>query len=78
MVWTDKRIKLLTELLGNMRLIKVFAWEVRLPRPTFPLFPFSLCAVLLFLLPQLYVVDLSMPGSPSFIFFSRSTLVWTL
>jgi len=33
MVWTDKRAKLLQELLGGMRVIKFFAWEVR------PLFP---------------------------------------
>jgi ABC-type multidrug transport system fused ATPase/permease subunit len=29
MVWTDKRAKLLQELLGGMRIIKFFAWEVR-------------------------------------------------
>lgn len=28
MTWTDKRIKLLTEVMGNMRLVKLFAWEV--------------------------------------------------
>ena len=28
MVWTDKRIKLLQELLSGMRVIKVFTWEV--------------------------------------------------
>jgi ABC-type multidrug transport system fused ATPase/permease subunit len=28
MVWTDKRAKLLQELLGGMRLIKFFAWEI--------------------------------------------------
>ena len=28
MVWTDKRAKLLQELLGGMRVIKFFAWEV--------------------------------------------------
>ncbi|KAF9266173.1 hypothetical protein L218DRAFT_897134 [Marasmius fiardii PR-910] len=28
MVWTDRRISLLQELLGNMRLIKLFAWEL--------------------------------------------------
>lgn len=28
MVWTDKRAKLLQELLGGMRVIKVFGWEV--------------------------------------------------
>ncbi|KAF5367964.1 hypothetical protein D9758_004466 [Tetrapyrgos nigripes] len=27
-VWTDNRISLLQELLGNIRLIKIFAWEV--------------------------------------------------
>jgi hypothetical protein len=27
MVWTDKRAKLLHELLGGMKLIKFFAWE---------------------------------------------------
>lgn len=29
MVFTDKRAKLLQELLGNMRIIKLFSWEVR-------------------------------------------------
>ena len=28
MEWTDKRAKLLQELLGGMKLIKLFAWEV--------------------------------------------------
>ncbi|KAF9510627.1 hypothetical protein BS47DRAFT_1395826 [Hydnum rufescens UP504] len=28
MVWTDKRAKLLQELLGGMRIIKFFAWEI--------------------------------------------------
>jgi len=28
MVWTDKRAKLLQELLGGMRVIKLFGWEV--------------------------------------------------
>lgn len=28
MVWTDKRAKLLQELLGGMKVIKYFAWEV--------------------------------------------------
>jgi hypothetical protein len=28
MVWTGKRVKLLQELLGGMKIIKVFAWEV--------------------------------------------------
>jgi len=28
MVWTDKRAKLLQELLGGMKQIKFFAWEV--------------------------------------------------
>lgn len=28
MVWTDKRVKLLQELLGGMKVIKFFAWEV--------------------------------------------------
>lgn len=28
MVWTDKRAKLLQELLGSMRVIKYFGWEV--------------------------------------------------
>ncbi|KAM0751625.1 P-loop containing nucleoside triphosphate hydrolase protein [Meredithblackwellia eburnea MCA 4105] len=28
MVWTDKRVKLIQELLGGMRVIKFFAWEV--------------------------------------------------
>ena len=27
MVWTDKRAKLLQELLGGMKLLKFFAWE---------------------------------------------------
>ena len=27
MIWTDKRAKLLQELLGGMKLIKFFAWE---------------------------------------------------
>lgn len=27
MVWTDKRAKLLQELLGSMKIIKYFAWE---------------------------------------------------
>lgn len=30
MAWTDKRAKLLQELLGGMRVIKFFAWEVRI------------------------------------------------
>ena len=30
MVWTEKRIKVLQEVLGGMRIIKYFAWEVRL------------------------------------------------
>ncbi len=28
MEWTDKRVKLLQELLGGMKLIRFFAWEV--------------------------------------------------
>jgi ABC-type multidrug transport system fused ATPase/permease subunit len=28
MVWTDKRAKLIQELMGGMRVIKFFAWEV--------------------------------------------------
>jgi ABC-type multidrug transport system fused ATPase/permease subunit len=28
MVWTDKRAKLLQELMGGMRVIKFFTWEV--------------------------------------------------
>jgi len=28
MEWTDKRAKLFQELLGGMKLIKFFAWEV--------------------------------------------------
>lgn len=28
MVWTDKRVKLTQELLGGMRIIKLFAWEI--------------------------------------------------
>lgn len=28
MVWTDKRVKLIQELLGGMRVIKFFAWEI--------------------------------------------------
>ena len=28
MLWTDKRAKLLQELLGGMKIIKFFAWEV--------------------------------------------------
>ncbi|KAL0576170.1 hypothetical protein V5O48_005811 [Marasmius crinis-equi] len=28
MIWTDRRISLLQELLGSMRLIKLFAWEI--------------------------------------------------
>lgn len=28
MVWTDKRAKLLQELLGGMKIIKYFAWEI--------------------------------------------------
>jgi hypothetical protein len=28
MQWTDKRVKLLQELLGGMKLIKFFAWEI--------------------------------------------------
>jgi ABC-type multidrug transport system fused ATPase/permease subunit len=31
MVWTDKRAKLLQELLGGMRVIKFFGWEVSTP-----------------------------------------------
>jgi hypothetical protein len=31
MVFTDKRAKLLQELFGNMRIIKLFAWEVSRP-----------------------------------------------
>jgi hypothetical protein len=27
MVWTDKRAKLLQELLGGMKVLKFFAWE---------------------------------------------------
>lgn len=27
MIWTDKRAKLLQELLGGMKIIKLFAWE---------------------------------------------------
>jgi hypothetical protein len=27
MLWTDKRAKLLQELLGGMKIIKYFAWE---------------------------------------------------
>ena len=27
MIWTDKRAKLLQELLGGMKIIKFFAWE---------------------------------------------------
>ena len=29
MVWTEKRIKTLQEILGGVRIIKYFAWEVR-------------------------------------------------
>jgi len=37
MVWTDKRAKLLQELLGGMRVIKFFSWEVStLPPATVP------------------------------------------
>jgi ABC-type multidrug transport system fused ATPase/permease subunit len=36
MKWTDKRAKLLQELLGGMRVIKFFAWEVR-----YSLFPLN-------------------------------------
>jgi hypothetical protein len=28
MIWTDRRVKLLQELLGGMRILKFFAWEV--------------------------------------------------
>jgi len=28
MVWTERRIKTLQEILGGMRVIKYFAWEV--------------------------------------------------
>jgi ABC transporter transmembrane region len=28
MLWTDKRVKLLQELLGGIKVIKYFAWEV--------------------------------------------------
>lgn len=28
MIWTDRRAKLLQELLGGMKIIKFFAWEV--------------------------------------------------
>lgn len=28
MIWTDKRAKLLQELLGGMKIIKFFAWEI--------------------------------------------------
>ena len=28
MLWTDKRSKLLQELLGGMKVIKLFAWEI--------------------------------------------------
>jgi len=28
MEWTDKRVKLLQELLGGMKIIKFFAWEI--------------------------------------------------
>lgn len=28
MVWTEKRIKALHEILGAMRIIKLFAWEL--------------------------------------------------
>ena len=28
MAWTDKRAKLLQELLGGMKIIKFFAWEI--------------------------------------------------
>jgi hypothetical protein len=31
MVFTDKRAKLLQEVFGNMRIIKLFAWEVSRP-----------------------------------------------
>lgn len=33
MQWTDKRAKLLQELLGGMRILKFFAWEVSFPSP---------------------------------------------
>jgi ABC-type multidrug transport system fused ATPase/permease subunit len=32
MAWTDKRAKLIQELLGGMRIMKFFAWEVSLHR----------------------------------------------
>ena len=28
MVWTDKRVKLVQELLGGMKIIKFFSWEI--------------------------------------------------
>lgn len=28
MVWTDKRVKMLQEMLGGMKVIKYFTWEV--------------------------------------------------